>query len=246
MQRISYLNDKKAEMHNIEIRHRAFTLAEVLITLGIIGIVAALTLPALIQNHQEKANIIKLKKFYSVMNQAVLKVVEQNGPLSDWDNTKLQNLWTIFSSELNVVKKCYEDNTCNVATVHSSNGSPIASGTTLYTPAIILGDGTIISSIVYNNCANGCALLRVDINGNKLPNTLGKDVFDFILQSENMVPQGRSDQESGYTFEAYCKNYKRPDPFNGSGCAAWVIYNDNMDYLHCSDLSWNGKTKCEE
>ncbi|MFQ8625261.1 MAG: type II secretion system protein [Candidatus Gastranaerophilaceae bacterium] len=41
---------------------RAFTLAEVLITLGIIGVVAAMTMPVLIQNHKEKETVAKLKK----------------------------------------------------------------------------------------------------------------------------------------------------------------------------------------
>ena len=47
---------------------KAFTLAEVLITLGIIGIVAAMTLPAIIQKQQDKITVTKLKKMYSVFN----------------------------------------------------------------------------------------------------------------------------------------------------------------------------------
>lgn len=49
----------------------SFTLAEVLITLGIIGIVAAMTLPTLIQNHNKKVVETRLMKFYSTMNQAI-------------------------------------------------------------------------------------------------------------------------------------------------------------------------------
>lgn len=48
-----------------------FTLAEVLITLGIIGVVAALTLPALIQNYQKKATATSVKKAYSELNQVI-------------------------------------------------------------------------------------------------------------------------------------------------------------------------------
>ena len=33
---------------------------------------------------------------------------------------------------------------------------------------------------------------------------------------------------------------------NGAGCAAWVLLNENLDYLHCADLSWNGKKKCSD
>ena len=48
----------------------AFTLAEVLITLGIIGIVAAMTIPSLVQDYREKAQVTRVKKFYSVFAQA--------------------------------------------------------------------------------------------------------------------------------------------------------------------------------
>ena len=58
---------------------KAFTLAEVLITLGIIGIVAAMTLPALIQKNSEKEIIAKLKKFNSTMDQAFMLAKNENG-----------------------------------------------------------------------------------------------------------------------------------------------------------------------
>lgn len=63
----------------------AFTLAEVLITLGIIGIVAALTMPALIQNYKNKEIETRLQKFYSLMNQAVRLSEAENGPHETWN-----------------------------------------------------------------------------------------------------------------------------------------------------------------
>lgn len=54
-----------------------FTLAEVLITLGIIGVVAALTIPALISNYRSKVAVTQLKKMYSVMSQALLYTVQE-------------------------------------------------------------------------------------------------------------------------------------------------------------------------
>lgn len=65
---------------------RAFTLAEVLITLGIIGVVAALTLPSLIQKRTNLEVESKLKKIYSVMNQAILMSEQDNGPKEFWPN----------------------------------------------------------------------------------------------------------------------------------------------------------------
>lgn len=57
----------------------AFTLAEVLITLGIIGVVAAMTLPVLIENHQKKVVASKLAKFYSIMSQAAYSWADEEG-----------------------------------------------------------------------------------------------------------------------------------------------------------------------
>ena len=65
-------------------RKAAFTLAEVLITLGIIGIVAAMTLPTLIQNQQEKEKVVRLKKAYSVLNSAIQRAITEDGPISSW------------------------------------------------------------------------------------------------------------------------------------------------------------------
>ena len=63
-----------------------FTLAEVLITLGIIGVVAALTLPTLIQNYKNQEVESKLQKIYTVMNQAIAMSEIDNGPKEHWNH----------------------------------------------------------------------------------------------------------------------------------------------------------------
>ena len=69
-----------------EHRKSAFTLAEVLITLGIIGIVAALTLPALIQKNNNRIVETRLMKFYSAINQAVQRAEADYGDKKYWYN----------------------------------------------------------------------------------------------------------------------------------------------------------------
>ncbi len=69
-------------MRNIK-NERAFTLAEVLITLGIIGVVAALTLPSLIQNYKNKELITRTKRTYSNIQNAVLAAQQDNGNIGD-------------------------------------------------------------------------------------------------------------------------------------------------------------------
>ena len=69
--------------HN-SLKRPAFTLAEVLITLGIIGVVAALTIPTLMANHRKKVIETKLEKIYSVMNQAINLTNAEYGDVTNW------------------------------------------------------------------------------------------------------------------------------------------------------------------
>ena len=57
----------------------AFTLAEVLITLGIIGIIAAMTLPTLLSNYRKQVAETRVAKFYSTMNQAIQRAENDYG-----------------------------------------------------------------------------------------------------------------------------------------------------------------------
>lgn len=70
---------------NKTVEKQAFTLAEVLITLGIIGVVAALTMPALIANHKKTVVETRLAKFYSTMNQAIKMAEADYGDVNQWD-----------------------------------------------------------------------------------------------------------------------------------------------------------------
>lgn len=71
--------------HNHTNRKAAFTLAEVLITLGIIGVVAALTLPALIQNYQKNVILNRLKVNYNILSNAIRKAEAEFGEITSWD-----------------------------------------------------------------------------------------------------------------------------------------------------------------
>ena len=65
-------------------KNYGFTLAEVLITLGIIGVVAAMTMPVLIGSYRKSVTATKLEKFYSIMNQAIKLAEVDNGEASMW------------------------------------------------------------------------------------------------------------------------------------------------------------------
>ena len=65
----------------------AFTLAEVLITLGIIGVVAAMTLPSLIQDYKEKQTVSHLLKAYALMDQSYRLMLSEYGNPRDFGVT---------------------------------------------------------------------------------------------------------------------------------------------------------------
>ena len=80
LSRFCAVENNKARAFN-----KAFTLAEVLITLGIIGIVAAMTLPALVGKYQKKVTVERLKKVYTVLSQAVLMSVKDHEAIEYWN-----------------------------------------------------------------------------------------------------------------------------------------------------------------
>src|SRR5574344_966823 len=103
-----FINAKGIRMIN---RKNAFTLAEVLITLGIIGVVAALTIPTLMQKTEERETVSKLKKVYSTLQNAYSRAINDEGELSDWgtitDTAAGSDLvLQKFVPYLNVLKNC--------------------------------------------------------------------------------------------------------------------------------------------
>ena len=83
---MNFKNDKVFSRFtsHFSLKTPAFTLAEVLITLGIIGVVAAMTLPTLIMNHRKQVTVNKVKKFYTVMSQATNSAIAEYGSMEDW------------------------------------------------------------------------------------------------------------------------------------------------------------------
>ncbi len=64
---------------------KGFTLSEILITLAILGIIIAITLPSVIKKYQQKIFITRIQKTYSIVNQALQLSEEENGAIKDWD-----------------------------------------------------------------------------------------------------------------------------------------------------------------
>lgn len=186
-----------------------FTLAEVLITLGIIGVVAAMTMPSIIQNQRDKETVSRLKKVYSTLSQAALFAQNEHGDFDTWNvidsnQASTQENFAKFEPYFKIVRKCDNKSGCWAKNTKSLSGQTAQwSGDGRMGVNYInftLADGMNIS---YDHCNSKYAyfglpddvmlpfaLFFVDVNGDKAPNTLGKDVFVFALDKKRLIPSG--------------------------------------------------------
>lgn len=245
----------------------AFTLAEVLITLAIIGVVAAVTMPMLTVRAKEKQRVGQLKKTYSVLNQAYLRATQKYGPAQDWNLAKTNTGETdeegnpIYDYSGSVKALNYLAEFMNAKHGDESlvfayyNLHGVLRNDQYEFPSdryVYLNDNTILYTGWVGSKNEGVYFDLVVLFSDCLKNgrcTLGKDLFYFVMTSDNgILPTGLQYSNSKFytnvLFESRC-NKKVDHDLNGYSCTAWVIYNGNMDYLHCDDLSWSGKHKCK-
>ena len=162
----------------------AFTLAEVLITLGIIGVVAAMTIPTLITNHQKKQTVVKLQRAISVLNQAYRLAYDDVGEASAQESLDMgaeeyfKKFWAPY---IKVHMYCDSYSTCGYDrdtfdTLNYTN-KPMVVPNNMGT-AFITTDGIFYNIRVAGGTAdNSSGEIFVDLNGPKKPNMIGKDVF---------------------------------------------------------------------
>ena len=172
----------------------AFTLAEVLITLGIIGVVAAVTLPTLVANYQKTVWVNQLKKTYTTLNEGFKQMaasegcttlrcadISEDSPITKFDFTKAktkEKFVKTFKLENvyvgGVPNKSIYNYKVKYLSGEESTFSDIDAESILF--------GTTSSGEIISFCyALEGSIMDVDINGLKSPNTLGRDIFGFSV-----------------------------------------------------------------
>lgn len=218
--------------------HPAFTLAETLITLGIIGIVAALTLPALVRTYKKQQTVTHLQKVYTTLNQALKLSEAKHGPYEYWESGYDMDIIKYYEKywypHFKIIKICNTYAECGYKSNQPwkyidgrDNGASLAL-TTLRIP-FITSDGTLISISIaaFDATANATVasnLIIIDLNGSKNPNTKGIDMFRMVrIKGKGIMPDGYNDTEEN--IDNNCKT-------NGDYCFAkivkdgWKIKND--------------------
>lgn len=233
-----------------------------------------MTLPALIQKQQEKVAVTRLKNIYSALAQAFNSAISEYGTIDNWCKIEYPDYPTFAATTeacsqiisdrvmpyLRVIKDCNKKNNsecfakerytnrAGVNTWNTPKGFVVYKGMAITIQAkngdnitSLWCTGTINMKRSWDTYIRTCGDIYVDINGKQKPNRDGEDLFMFRMYKNGIVPAGRVwDGNYMESFDKHCRLGK------GFGsCTAWVIFNENMDYLHCDDLSWEGKTHCD-
>ena len=196
----------------------AFTLAEVLITLGIIGVVAAMTMPSLMQHYKRQQATARIKKFVSVINQALISAENDLGAREDWVIGEMSNSDSAYNFLNTYIKPYIKSADIEKRTLFGMNMATLR-----------FVDGSQMSIKI-----GACYDIWYDINGEKGPNEKGKDIFVFIL-CKNGGCNFNSNQVRGFycapTGEQFptheqlidnCKNYRTD---GGSWCTILLEQN---------------------
>lgn len=226
---------------------KAFTLAEVLITLGIIGVIAALTIPTLMNNIQKNEYKAEWKKDYSVIAQAYEKVKQdEGGDLSSYFNSGLNYLggnteiadkmgkYLAYTEKCNIPNDGVYLNICNSnSTVDVTNFYKTLSGDyfayyNLGHGQYVLKDGTNLYFRTWNT--DGYFGIFVDVNGYKKgPNVFGEDLLGMLVSKDKVMPMG----VAGFGVANTCNSTAVSCPdhtygFHGGDCAGASCA---LDYL---------------
>lgn len=238
-------------MHWLKLNKKAaFTLAEVLITLGVIGIVAEMTIPTLMNNVTNAALVSGFLKDYSILQQASRMLInDNNGSIANVYATA-QDFSDALSKYLKVSKTCADGAANGICWMQPTAlktlyGSNFTGNYNDNSPTFILADGSIVriyDTWYASNCSifprtlggiveGACAVIHMDVNGFKPPNQLGRDIYEMIFYSNSgIMPNGTQGSADDYrTNPNMCSTtYSGVD--SGCGCAGKVMAEKAINY----------------
>ena len=202
---------------------KAYTLAEVLITLGIIGVVAAMTLPTLVNNAKNKELHSSLVKAYAAIQTAAQNLYADEGIiLTTYES---QGFVKKFEPYFKVSRHCNYNclNSTELTNTYKTYSNEPISPNLLDDGQFFTEDGMFY---MINNINDQDILISVDVNGpHKNPNKWGYDLFTFCLMSNGkIIPSGT---ERKFNTAASCSK-NSTNGSNGIGCTFKALY--DKDY----------------
>ena len=210
----------------------AFTLAETLIVMGVIGIVSALTLPNLNSSTGDKEKVAKVKKIYQNLTDAVGRAEAVYGPIDEWfindttDEAKAKRAGERITEFMKVSKNCETatgGGCFNIGKYKMISGGDYKEVDTSTFYKIITADNTSVA-------IGSDSWIVIDIDGPAKGNfTLGHDIFCFVLFANlGVLPLGND-----VSFNELLADISS----RGTQASSWIIKYDNADYLKFRSVS---------
>ena len=225
------------------INKKGFTLAEVLITLGVIGLVAALTLPSMYNNYQKALIGKTLARSVELVEQGMLNI-RQEAQLNSETGDTFETLSSIKKSDLGLSGNVYitndnafynstksflgtENSDYDVANISAFAGNLDTNLKSLYTAYKFNKLNAIVAfqNKTGTTTSNDSIISRViiDANGAAKPNTFGKDVFIFgLTNSGTLIPAG-TQKYADFDSKIPADGCSGSSVGNGTACAARVM-----------------------
>ena len=215
----------------------AFTLAEVLVTLGIIGVVSAMTVPTLMQNYQRQSYVTQLHKVYNEVEQALLRYQTDRNALNLTEaGLSSQAAWNAMVPQyFKTVKVCDSSLTpCFPETSSYKKISGVALNANVYSvqTSYVLASG---ASVRFYRAVSGNRIcyLQVDVNGQKGPNILGRDLFTLSIYNDGTIDDDGSsaplsEADRNTLFERDCNGNTGAGDY---GCFGKIL-NDNWQMTY--------------
>ena len=204
-------------------KKNGFTLAEVLLSLGIVGIVAAVTLPTLILNVEKRKVGPSVMKAVNTLESASTLALQVN------DARKLSEIKKGNKNKLSLCGEILEDFTKITKIPYSPKTGSTPSGDSYATK-----DGIVILDSGYQD-DKGAYFVTIDINGERGPNKDGKDLFEmYVLEDGIVVPVGSylyTQKIGGEYWQEKCKTVDKNiestkgTPDNAKTCAGSIVDN---------------------
>lgn len=183
---------------------KGFTLAEILITLSIVGVVAVLTIPATMRNYQKKVYVAQLQKVYSQISEAALAVMNDEhsddfyetlaGRQNSCDaaGNCTQGLGYLLNKYLEPERKNCATTGCLPTGINAYKTiSGVSAGSVSSEYCAQTANGATICGFFNPN--NTCMSIAVDVNGVDKPNIVGRDLFVMDIHKDGAI----SDYGSG-------------------------------------------------
>ena len=193
-----------------------FTLVEVLITLAIIGIVAVITIPVVVNSAQNLEFRSAAQKAFSVASNATNLIINENGMSLANAFTSGSDAINKYAEKMNSIKKCNSarNDGCWSPTY---TGGPSSAQSNV--SGMVLNDGSFFVFLATDpscvsssgNAKNACGEIYIDTNGFKNPNQVGKDILQFVVYQYGLRLAGTNSDYYQININGYrCPNGSNP------------------------------------